>query len=42
MIKMVLTIIQILLCAVIILLGFKNRDNTNMVVGACLMILSVI
>ncbi|MBQ6344650.1 MAG: hypothetical protein IJI96_00870 [Methanobrevibacter sp.] len=39
--KTVLTIIQIILCAVIILLGIKIRDKINILIGVCMMIISI-
>lgn len=39
--KTVLTIIQIILCAVIIILGFKIKSKINMLIGVCMMIMSI-
>ena len=39
--KTVLTIIQIILCAIIILLGIKIRDKINILIGVCMMIISI-
>jgi hypothetical protein len=42
MMKIILTIMQIILCALIILLGFKNKDYVNIGIGVCLIILSIL
>lgn len=39
--KTVLTIIQIILCVVIIVLGFKIKSKINMLIGVCMMIISI-
>ena len=41
LLKTVLTIMQMILCAFIIALGMKNRDKINMLVGTCLMVTSI-
>ena len=42
MIEIILTIVQIILCLIIIFLSLKNKDYINIVIGICLIILSIL
>ena len=39
--KTVLMAIQIILCAVVILFGIKLKDKINILIGICMMIISI-
>ena len=42
MLKLVLTAIQVILCLIIIFLGYKRKDYLNVIIGVCLIIISLI
>ena len=42
MLKTVLTIIQVILCIVIIVLGYEKKEYLNIVIGASLLVISLL
>ena len=42
MLKLLLTAIQVILCLIIIILGYKSKDYLNIIIGVCLIIISLI
>ena len=39
--KTALTVIQVILCAIIIILGIKIKNKINILIGICMMIISI-